>query len=108
VLDVSAEKCGWDITSHPPVVDGRQPEPRHIEVKGRVAGADTITVTRNEILYAFNQAKKFWLAIVFVCDDDTVDGPHYLANPFQREPDWGAASVTYNIADLLARAEGRA
>jgi SNF2 family DNA or RNA helicase len=108
VLDVSAEKCGWDITSQPPVVDGRQPEPRHIEVKGRVAGADTITVTRNEILYAFNQARKFWLAIVFVRDDDTVDGPHYLANPFQREPDWGAASVTYNIADLLARAEGRA
>jgi len=108
VEDVSADKCGWDVTSYPPAVNGRQPVARHIEVKGRVAGADTITVTRNEILYAFNQAEKFVLAIVFVNADDSVDGPHYLANPFQREPDWGAASVTYNISDLLARANGRA
>jgi superfamily II DNA or RNA helicase len=103
VFDVSAEKCGWDITSYPPAVNGRQPTPRHIEVKGRVVGADTITVTRNEILYAFNQGDKFVLAVVFVRENDTVDGPHYLANPFQREPDWGAASVNYSISDLLAR-----
>jgi hypothetical protein len=77
-------------------------------VKGRVVGADTITVTRNEILYAFNQADKFVLAIVFVRDNDTIDGPHYMANPFQREPDWGAASVNYSISDLLARANGHA
>jgi superfamily II DNA or RNA helicase len=108
VFDVSAEKCGWDITSYPPAVNGRQPTPRHIEVKGRVVGADTITVTRNEILYAFNQADKFVLAIVFVRDNDTIDGPHYMANPFQREPDWGAASVNYSISDLLARANGNA
>jgi hypothetical protein len=108
VKDVSAEKCGWDITSYPPAVNGRQPTPRHIEVKGRVVGADTITVTRNEILYAFNQADKFVLAIVFVRDNDTIDGPHYMANPFQREPDWGAASVNYSISDLLARANGHA
>jgi superfamily II DNA or RNA helicase len=108
VHDVSADKCGWDVTSYPPAMNGRQPVARHIEVKGRVAGADTITVTRNEILYAFNQADKFVLAIVFVNADDSVDGPHYMANPFQREPDWGAASVTYNISDLLARANGRA
>ena len=61
-----------------------------------------------EILYAFNQADKFVLAIVFVCDNDTIDGPHYMANPFQREPDWGAASVNYSISDLLARANGNA
>ena len=103
VFDVSAEKCGWDITSYPPAIDGRQPTPRHIEVKGRVAGADTITVTRNEILYAFNQADKFVLAIVFVNSDGAVDRPHYLANPFQREPDWGAASVNYRISELLTR-----
>jgi superfamily II DNA or RNA helicase len=108
VFDVSAEKCGWDITSYPPAMDGRQPTPRHIEVKGRVVGADTITVTRNEILYAFNQADKFVLAIVFVRENDTIDGPHYMANPFQREPDWGAASVNYSISDLLARANGHA
>ena len=49
---------------------------------------------------------QFVLAIVFVNPDDSTDGPYYLRNPFQREPDWGAASVNYTIADLLKRAEG--
>jgi len=66
VVDVSAQKCGWDITSYPPAVDGMQPETLHIEVKGRVQGASTVTVTRNEMLYALNQADKFRLAIVLV------------------------------------------
>ena len=39
VVDVSAQKCGWDITAYAPIVDGRLPEARHIEVKGRVKGA---------------------------------------------------------------------
>ncbi len=34
VVDVSADKCGWDLTSHPPAVDQKQPDARHIEVKG--------------------------------------------------------------------------
>ena len=38
VVDVSAAKCGWDLTSYPPAVNGKQPDPRHIEVKGRVKG----------------------------------------------------------------------
>ena len=64
VVDVSGQKCGWDITSYPPAVDDKQPEARHIEVKGRVKGASTVTITRNEMLYALNQADKFVLAIV--------------------------------------------
>lgn len=102
VVDVSAQKCGWDISSYPP----NSTDPKHIEVKGRAKGADTITVTRNEILYAFNQGEKFVLAIVFVNPDDSTEGPHYLLNPFQREPDWGAASVNYLIGELLKRAKG--
>ena len=47
VLDVSAAKCGWDLTSYPPPVDGKQPDPRHIEVKGRIKGAATVCITRN-------------------------------------------------------------
>jgi superfamily II DNA/RNA helicase len=47
VVDVSSQKCGWDITSYPPAADGKQPDARHIEVKGRVAGANTVTITRN-------------------------------------------------------------
>ncbi len=105
VVDVSAEKCGWDLTSYPPPVDGKLVEPRHIEVKGRQKGADTITVTRNEILYALNQADKFVLAIVLVDDEtDEVDGPHYLRNPFDAEPGWGVSSWNVEIKALLARA----
>jgi hypothetical protein len=104
VVDVSSYKCGWDLSSYPPPrPNGTQPDPKHIEVKGRVKGADTITVTRNEILYALNQGEKFVLAIVFVNPDDSTDGPYYIPNPFQREPDWGATSVNYSIAELLNR-----
>lgn len=105
VIDVSAAKCGWDLTSYPPAAEGAQPDPRHIEVKGRVKGAGTVTVTRNEMLYAFNQGDKFVLAVVLVGEDDTTDGPHYIRNPFDREPGWGIASINYNLGDLLARAE---
>ena len=27
VVDVSAQKCGWDLTSYPPAVEGKQPTP---------------------------------------------------------------------------------
>ena len=104
VVDVSAQKCGWDLTSYPPAVDGKQPEARHIEVKGRVKGADTITVTRNEILYALNQAEKFRLAIVMVGDGDTVDGPFFIERPFDAEPGWGVSSINFAINALLERA----
>ena len=106
VVDVCAQKCGWDITSYPPAIEGKQPESRHIEVKGRIKGATTITVTRNEMLYALNQAEKFVLAIVQVDENEQIDGPYYLRNPFDTEPGWGVSSVNYNIQDLLALAGG--
>lgn len=107
VVDVSADKCGWDLTSHPPAVDHKQPDPRHIEVKGRVNGAATITVTRNEMLYAFNQGDKFVLAIVLVNEDDSYEGPYYIRRPFDREPGWGVSSINYNLSDLLQKAGSR-
>jgi len=104
VVDVSAQKCGWDLTAYLPTTDGKQPEARHIEVKGRAKGATTITVTRNEILYALNQAEKFVLAIVIVGEDDNVDGPFYLWNPFDTEPGWGVSSINFDLKELLVRA----
>ncbi len=105
VHDVSAEKCGWDITARPPRnTDGSILSDRHIEVKGRAKGQSTITITRNEIIYGLNQSDKFLLAIVVV-DGDIVDGPYYVRNPFTTEPDFGVASVNYDLADLLSRAE---
>ncbi len=107
VVDVSAAKCGWDLTSYPPSIDNKQPEPRHIEVKGRVKGASTVCVTRNEIVYAVNQGEKFVLAVAIVGEGDEVEGPHYIRNPFEREPEWGVSSINYDLRDLLTRAEAR-
>ena len=107
VVDVSKDKCGWDLTSHPPAIEQKQPDPRHIEVKGRVKGAATVTITRNEMLYAFNQGDKFVLAIVLVAEDDGVEGPFYIRRPFDREPGWGVCSINYNLSDLLQKADSR-
>jgi superfamily II DNA or RNA helicase len=104
VTDVSAQKCGWDVTAQPPMEDGKLVEPRHIEVKGRAKGQNTITVSRNEIIYALNQTDKFILAIVIV-DGDTHEGPHYIRNPFTQEPDFGVASINYDLDELLEKAE---
>jgi superfamily II DNA or RNA helicase len=101
VVDVSAQKCGWDITSYAPALDGKIPESRHIEVKGRVKGASTVTVTKNEIFHSWNQGAKYHLAIVLVGEDDSIDGPHYISHPFKEEPPWGASSVNYDLKALL-------
>ena len=105
VIDVSAQKCGWDVTSQPQPVDGRLTISRHIEVKGRAKGQSTITVTRNEILYGLNQADKFILAIVLV-DGDRHEGPFYVRQPFTQEPDWAETSKNLDLGQLLAKAIG--
>jgi hypothetical protein len=98
--DVSAEKCGYDIESQ---VLGTGML-RFIEVKGRMAGADTVTLTKNEILTALNKPDEFILAIVEV-DGDLANMPRYITRPFTREPDFGVTSVNYALRELLARAE---
>jgi hypothetical protein len=103
VIDVSAQKCGWDLTSYPSDKDGKLVEARHIEVKARAQGAPTITITRNEMLYALNQADKFVLAIVLVGENDTIDGPHFVQNPFDSEPGWGVASINFELKALLEK-----
>lgn len=103
VIDVSAQKCGWDVTSLPKAVDGKLPTSRHIEVKGRVKGSTTVTVTRNEILYGLNQQDKFILAVVLV-DGDQHEGPFYITRPFTQEPDWAVSSINLNLDQLLAKA----
>jgi hypothetical protein len=98
--DREFEKLGYDIESRV-LGTGKL---RFIEVKGRVSGADTITVTKNEILYSLNKPDDFILAIVEFLPDDA-HRVHYLRLPFQREPDFGVTSVNYAFGELLARAE---
>ncbi len=99
-IDREQEKLGYDIESRDPATG----KLRFIEVKGRSSDAQTITVTRNEILYSLNKPDEFILAIVVFGDG----GSHrllYVRRPFQREPDFEAASVNYSLPSLLARGE---
>jgi len=102
--DVSIEKLGYDVESFIPLeIRGNAAPLRFIEVKGRIKGADTVTVTKNEILRAFNKPDEYILAIV------EVDGKQkkvvYLKKPFKIHPDFAATSVTYNIGELVKSAE---
>lgn len=98
-IDRETEKVGYDVESRVPGT-GRL---RFIEVKGRASGEDTVTVTRNEILYSLNEPDNFILAMVEFFDGGA-HKVHYLRRPFGREPDFGVTSVNYNFAELLARA----
>jgi Domain of unknown function (DUF3883) len=97
--DREFEKLGYDIESRVPHT-GRL---RFLEVKGRVAGAGTITVTRNEILYSLNKPDDFILAIVEFLGDGG-HRVHYTRRPFLREPDFGVTSVNYSFSELIGRA----
>ena len=99
-IDREFEKLGYDVESRVPGTG----KLRFIEVKGRVTTADTVTVTRNEILYSLNKPDDFILAIVEFQGEDRHE-VHYLRQPFKREPDFGVTSVNYDFAELLARAE---
>jgi len=126
--DVSDRKCGYDIESAAPLAQlgrGAGGEGlRFIEVKGRIEGAETVTVTKNEILTALNKPDNFILALVQVPADRNFPagdvfkvktsagsyavpgegcGVRYVREPFQREPDFGASSVNYQWRELWER-----
>jgi hypothetical protein len=96
--DVSSENRGYDIESRRP--DGTL---LFLEVKGRVFGADEVTVTYNEMQYGFNHPRQYALVIVLVREDDTTDGPHYIFNPFDRGPSWTENHTTHSLKKLLGR-----
>ena len=90
---------GYDIESR-----GRDGRLRFIEVKGKGEGQPTVTVTKTQILTALNAPEQFILAIVPV-RDGVAGEPRYVRRPFRREADFGAASVNYELPELLGRAE---
>ena len=98
-VDREFEKLGYDVESRIPGTG----KLRFLEVKGRVSGAETITVTKNEILYSLNKPEDFILAIVEFLDE-SAHRVHYVRRPFQREPDFGVTSVNYDFDELLSRA----
>ncbi len=98
--DREFERLGYDIESRVPET-GRL---RFIEVKGRVSGANTISVTRNEVMTALNKPDDYILAIVEFLDGNR-HRVHYIREPFEQEPDWAVDSSNYRMDDLIARAQ---
>ncbi len=97
--DVSTQKCGYDIESRIP----KTGQLRFIEVKGRIATGQTVTVTKNEIITALNKPENFILALVKVPPADVIDSNcsiRYVQQPFHKEPDFAVTSVNYNLQEL--------
>lgn len=97
-VDREHEKVGYDIESRDP----KTGHLRLIEVKGRVSGARTVTVTRNEITYSLNNPKNYILAIVEFLKNGK-HRVHYVREPFQKMPDFDVASVNCEFAELLKK-----
>ncbi len=97
--DISDQNLGYDIESSIPGTGLL----RFIEVKGRVRGAKTVTITKNEILTGLNKPDDFILAVVIIDQDSTE--VRYCRTPFEKEPDFKATSVNYDLEKLLAQAK---
>jgi hypothetical protein len=98
-VDVIRDNLGWDIESSIPGTG----KLRFIEVKGRVEGAETVTVSKNEILARFNKPEDYILAVVevgFNNDQTQTKQPDYIHEPFRKEPDFAATSVNYDWKEL--------
>ena len=94
--DVSATRgIGYDIESRD--VEGRL---IFLEVKGRVAGADMVSLTTNEIRKANNVPNQFRLAIVLVAHDQP-ERLIYVRNFDYGQPGFAQTSAAYSLASLI-------
>jgi superfamily II DNA or RNA helicase len=96
--DVGKEKIGYDIESR----DQKTGEMYFIEAKGRSEGADTVSLTRKEILTALNVPDKFRLAIVLIEGGQPAD-PVYVTEFDWGQPGFAQTHSTYSLAALLSR-----
>ena len=98
--DVSAQRgLGYDLESKDP----RTGHLYFIEVKGRQQGAETVTLTHNEILASRNAPRQFRLALVEVTPEGT-NPPRYLSGYEFREPGFDEVSATFKLSALLRQA----
>ena len=94
--DVSATRgLGHDLESRSP--DGSLV---FIEVKGRIKGADQVTLTTNEIRRANNVPDQFRLVVVLVADDMASD-PVYVRGFDFGEPGFAQNSASYKLGIIL-------
>jgi len=100
-VDVSAQKIGYDIASHNP----KSGHLRFIEVKGRIDGADSVMITRQEIITSLHEPEKFILAVVAVTGGFAHE-PRYVRGPLiDREPSFLETAIQFHLPRLLERAE---
>ncbi len=62
----------------------------------------------NAAVFRLNQADKYMLAIVIVDHEgkgeSEFERPYYVKVSFTAEPDFGVASINYDLSDLLSKA----
>ncbi|MCY1060709.1 helicase-related protein [Nannocystis sp. SCPEA4] len=97
--DVSVQKGrGHDIESRDP----KTGDVYFIEVKGRVATADGVTLTRTEVLCGLNVPDRFRLAIVEV-ENGAARPPVYVTNFDWGQPGFAQTTSTYHLKTMLAQ-----
>jgi superfamily II DNA or RNA helicase len=99
--DVSAQKVGYDIASYDPKADRM----RFIEVKGRIDGADTVMITRQEVITSLHEPEKFILAVVQI-ENGFAGEPRYIRGGLDtREPPFEQSAIQFSLKSLLDRAK---
>ncbi|MGJ4924378.1 helicase-related protein [Bradyrhizobium oligotrophicum] len=98
-IDVSAAKVGYDIESRDAVTGHLL----FIEVKGRIEGGDTITVTTNEMIVALNAEEHFVLAIVPITAEGVANQPIYVRKPFDSAPAQDVCATIFHLDKLMSR-----
>ena len=96
--DVSTTKgIGYDIES----ID-KDGNLFFIEVKGRIEGSDSITLTYNERQCAKNSPNQFRLAISII-KDGIASKPKYISNVDWGTPGFASESETYYLSKLITQ-----
>ena len=102
-LSLPAGTHRLDVTSRPPTnTDGSAKPNRHLEVKERSKDQNTITLSRNEIIYDLVDLDKFIIAIMIV-EGDASGEPYCVKTLFPAEPDFGIASINHGLSDPLSK-----
>ena len=70
-------------------------------MKGRVDGADSVTLTINEVGIGRNALHRFRLALVSM-EGDQVSAPVYVSGVDWGLPGFGDTQITKNLQQLLA------
>jgi hypothetical protein len=92
---------GYDIASYDP----RTQQLRFIEVKRRIDGADTVMLTRQEIITSLHEPQKYILAIVQIEGVFGRERQYVRGALSDHEPSFEHTAIQFHLKRLLERAE---